>query len=316
MSCILNISLSKKHVDYFRSLLNKPREMGHVMYYDLPKYTKPNQATFLFSKHLDKPSNGDSTGVITPIGAINMHTHPQVAYNHEGCKLGWPSGEDFRESLRYSMKNMVAHFVITLEGIYLIKANPCLVRFLKGLKSDLDRGIVHTAIELYFANFHVFRIPEAMNYVKRHKKTKITPQWFLRKSNNFRLDKIKNVPAFDKTYFEEDLEDLLQNEANFGKLDIILINKKGNMGSIKRITIPEFIKRYNKIVKKFKNINCKTKRSNCRKIDKQWNDQPFQVCFFPYNKKRLPSFKVYYPSVNNKCYPKKVLFDSPIVIKK
>ena len=127
--CRTDIELT--HKDYLNTLLSKNAEMGHVFYVN-PKNHRKGKKIFKTTS-TDKITKGQKMGVYTPSGIINMHTHPKVAYGYEDSILGWPSGEDMREVIRYALGGNLIHYVVALEGIYVIQVNPCFKKALTKL---------------------------------------------------------------------------------------------------------------------------------------------------------------------------------------
>lgn len=60
---------------------------------------------------------------------FTYHTHPAYYYTRYGVKIAPPSGEDIGIFLRGCIeKKTCVHLVLSLEGIYIMIANPCFVR--------------------------------------------------------------------------------------------------------------------------------------------------------------------------------------------
>ena len=71
--------------------------------------------------------DGKSDSVQAPEAILNFHTHPVSCYLSENTIYGWPSSEDLRETIIFSLKGSVGHVVITIEGVYVIQVNPCII---------------------------------------------------------------------------------------------------------------------------------------------------------------------------------------------
>jgi hypothetical protein len=85
---------------------------------------------------------GDKTNFVVNIppdkvSPFSFHTHPDVCYTKLGCFLGWPSGPDLRFTVYYYLhnKDILAHFVISSEGIWVIHLRPPFQRLLFELKN-------------------------------------------------------------------------------------------------------------------------------------------------------------------------------------
>lgn len=72
--------------------------------------------------------NGNSDSVQAPEGIVNFHTHPYSCYSGEETVWGWPSAEDVRETILFTLKGSVAHLVLAVEGVYTLQVNPCIIQ--------------------------------------------------------------------------------------------------------------------------------------------------------------------------------------------
>ena len=76
-------------------------------------------------------NEGDEGSVYTPNNTINYHTHPINAYRNADTAFGAPSGEDYRETLKFALAGNKAHIVFTVEGMYIIQVSPCKIKKMK-----------------------------------------------------------------------------------------------------------------------------------------------------------------------------------------
>lgn len=134
---------------------------------------------------VEKPNGGGKDSVKAPDTLVNFHTHPVSCYLAEKTILGWPSGEDMRESVHFGLKGNAAHLVLTMEGTYVIQVNPQLLKVLQKMKSNLDRGLAISCMESYFKATHAFRTVSANTALVDGNKDVITPDFFCRFSNEF-----------------------------------------------------------------------------------------------------------------------------------
>ena len=159
LPCTFRIHISPREHEFFKRALSGPHEIGHVVFFHEPS-SRQTQVTTT-STRIDRGAPGSKTGVDTRIGAINMHSHPRAAYESEKCIVGWPSGEDMREVIRHSLGGTRIHLVYTLEGVYSIMANPCLLEALSTL-TDRERGLILGMVEMQFRTLHSQRQPFAV----------------------------------------------------------------------------------------------------------------------------------------------------------
>ena len=134
---------------------------------------------------IKKPNGGGKDSVKAPDTLVNFHTHPVSCYLAEKTILGWPSGEDMRESVHFGLKGNAAHLVLTMEGTYVIQVNPQILKVLKKMNSNLDRGLSISCMESYFKATHAFRTVSANTALVVNKKDVITPEFFCKFSNEF-----------------------------------------------------------------------------------------------------------------------------------
>jgi hypothetical protein len=155
-TCKLKLHIPIEIVNDTFKLLQEPYENAGVFYFD-----KEDKLV-----HNDKHKGG-SDSVYTPNNVINYHTHPIHCYIDAKTSFGSPSGEDYRETIKFALAGNKAHMVFTVEGVYVIQNNPCKIRRMKSLLNDRQRGILIFLIEEYFKSTHNFRCTHELN--KLHK---------------------------------------------------------------------------------------------------------------------------------------------------
>ena len=135
--------------------------------------------------NVKKPNGGGKDSVKAPDTLVNFHTHPVSCYLAEKTILGWPSGEDMRESVHFGLKGNAAHLVLTMEGTYVIQVNPQILKVLKKMKTNMNRGLAISCMESYFKATHAFRTVSANTALVVNNKDVITPNFFCKFSNEF-----------------------------------------------------------------------------------------------------------------------------------
>ena len=145
-TCKLKLHLPLKMVNDTLLNLNKKNEISGIFYC--------NQNDQI--KSVDK-NEGDSDSVYTPNSVINYHTHPVHCYTDAKTAFGSPSGEDYRETVKFALAGNKAHIVFTVEGLYIIQISPCKIKRMKEILTDRQRGILVFLIEEYFKTTHGFR---------------------------------------------------------------------------------------------------------------------------------------------------------------
>ena len=295
--CSFFIKMNPDQYNYLKKSLEDPYEIGHVMYFkpDSEKYI-PNKKYTLVSTSLDSITKGVGMSVYTPLGAINLHTHPKSAYKYENCLWGWPSGEDMAEVIRYSASGMMGHFVVTVEGTYTLQVNPCFLKFFSSNKlTDRERGILYKLIYVYFSNFHSYR---TKNNVKKFKSKKITPKFFVNLANKFKLETLeKNVGVIDgSAIVSEDYCDYFMSFNHGRSSRIQYINPEGMIVYTEefKLSNAEVKVCINKFTEMFNKLSCKNYRTSI-----------FHATFIP--KEKIPHLKVSFGAVKQSCPIKKVL---------
>lgn len=222
---------------------------------------------------------GHNDSVQVPDSIVNFHTHPVTCYVNEKTVYGWPSGEDVRETILFSMKGSILHMVIAVEGVYTMKCTDCVLKklihmenskYIQNVMSSLYsgnsklmkkfknssktkfteflRGVIILYVEIYFRATHAFRSDEITG--------NISPEDYIKFINAFRLNKLFNgdnnnsknecgnikcvgVPVYDNKK--------TKNYKDFGKYindyesdtPIFAVTKKGSIYNLNNIKIKD-----------------------------------------------------------------------------
>jgi len=125
------------------SYLSEPGEVGGKIC--ITRYTKDSEgsdvAVLGFNTSELIMGNMNSFTVSLPLDKVapfSFHTHPDVCYTTLGCFLGWPSGPDISMVVGNYLENrdILAHFVVSSEGIWVIHLRPQFQRLLFELKNN------------------------------------------------------------------------------------------------------------------------------------------------------------------------------------
>jgi len=179
--CKLKFNIPISMVNEINSMLKEDHEVAGVINFD-----KNNNITNM------KTEKGNADSVYTPNNVINFHTHPISAYNNGHTVWGWPSGEDIRETIKFSLAGNKAHLVFSNEGLYTIQVSPCKIRKMKELLDDKERGILIFIIEEYFKTTHNFRGVKEVNNLDK-KDISLNPYSYVDFINNFDLVNLLNA---------------------------------------------------------------------------------------------------------------------------
>jgi hypothetical protein len=172
-TCILKLHIPKEIINEIYKQLYNENEVSGVFYVD-----EDDKIT-----HVDQ-NEGDSGSVYTPNNVINYHTHPINAYRNGKTCYGSPSGEDYRECLKFALAGNKAHLVFTVEGIYTIQVSPCKIKKMRELLDDVERGVLVFFVEEYFKSIHEFRCVDELNDLASGD-THVNPYSFVDFANTF-----------------------------------------------------------------------------------------------------------------------------------
>ena len=303
MSCNLKLDIPINLVDNVLKELARTYEISGVI------HCNSDDKILTLSKN-----KGNEESVSTPNHVINFHTHPISAYKNGKTVWGWPSGEDIRESIKFGLSGNKAHIVFSVEGLYIIQVNSCILKKLKELLNSEERGIIIFIIEEYFKCTHNFRCVDEVTKLT-NKGVVISPYSYVELVNNFNLSKLIR-PVNQNVIRSNSIPDIGFAEINGNKMsnlslnqfikqysdinDIRLIDSKGKEEVSKKLkTSNNLYTTINKIFKKLENVDCKN----------TWNNKPnswFYINFFPsvyyMNQKFLQNNKYKSPQLNDIKY--------------
>ena len=293
MSCKLKLYIPKEKITEINKDLSKKYEVSGII------YVNDKNEVVNVSTH-----KGDSDSVETPNHIINYHTHPKSAYKAGGTIWGWPSGEDVRETIRFSLQGNKAHMVFTMEGVYSIQVSPCKLKKMKKLLTSHERGVLIFLIEEYFKTTHNFRGRSEVKTLES-KGIKISPYSYVDFINNFDISNLLSTTTIihkkaknEKTSFGTEFSKIpnigfpeLENNyiANIPLKEYISDEDLENLRPVSKngedlsgtISKTEVLNSIKQIFKKFKSSMCTSSWNN--KNPNGW----FHVNFFEKNKDHI-----------------------------
>ena len=108
---------------------------------------------------------GTDCGVDIVDGLYNFHSHPNDTYKKFNVKLGFPSAQDYIGFLiGYIDDDTIIHFVVTLEGIYIISISIELLDRNKKFNIDVICKFIENNYKINY--IEKYNITKYINYIK------------------------------------------------------------------------------------------------------------------------------------------------------
>jgi hypothetical protein len=159
--CKMKVFFPKTLANTLVLYLSDPAEVGGKIC--ITRYTQDaeNIAVLGFNTSEVVPGNLNSFTVNIPpdkVAPFSFHTHPDVCYTNLGCFLGWPSGNDIAFVVGNYLENrdILAHFVVSSEGIWVIHLRPQFQRLLYDLKNNYSSQICQNKLVDFIRKSFVF----------------------------------------------------------------------------------------------------------------------------------------------------------------
>jgi len=140
--CSYRVVIPQKVLDKIKTYLHEPTEYGGLLVVQSYSIERDNndqmEVVAQLGYPLDTETGGNFETVNPPYGFFNFHTHPYHCYRKYGCAVGWPSDSDL-SVLPYARDigdgSNVAHFIITVEGVYSMQVTPVFGKYLTMLRN-------------------------------------------------------------------------------------------------------------------------------------------------------------------------------------
>lgn len=269
--------MSKKEIEAFTINLNNLQEI-----YTFLHLNRECAGTLIEKDNIIEGftvMKGGTDSVRTPLSTFNWHSHPLFLYIREGVSWGWPSGEDMREVIFFGLGGNKAHFVFSVEGVYVLSITPCFKKWLQDdIEDGWDRGVVIFMLEMVFKSTHNLRTTEYNELYP------LKPQDWIKMVRNLRInylfedDDNKNTDPCGKiTCGKITTHDVGSKDSETMKIkdyaktyedEKIYIFKVGKNGSIidsKKMSIEEALEKLEKLSKSLKDT-CKKENSRLYNI--------------------------------------------------
>ncbi len=210
--CRLKVFFPKTLAQTLVSYLSEPSEVGGKIC--VTRYAQDSEGTDIavlgFNTSELVPGNANFTVNIPAdkIGPFSFHTHPDACYTAYGCFIGWPSGPDIAMVVNSYLNNrdVLAHFVISSEGVWVIHLRPPFQRLLYDLKHRLSTEQCQQKLEEFIKQSFIFlegqRKYEMISPTERSE----TRKKFINVSKNLKISDYKgtDVETFCTPFIQED----------------------------------------------------------------------------------------------------------------
>jgi len=216
-------------------------------------------------------SAGESDSVQTPLSRLNWHTHPLFLYIREDVCWGWPSGEDMREVIFFSMGGNRAHLVFAAEGVYILSVTDCFRNWIRDEVDDKwDRGLIVAFLELVFKSTHNLRTVEynklnplkPRDWIKMVKRLKIEYLFAKKTEGADRCGKItcSGITAYEVGEKKSEIMSISDYIKSYEgeTIEIYSVEKDGTVKDIKKLPIKEALESIEKLASSLKK-SCKEK---------------------------------------------------------
>lgn len=161
--CRLQTTINKEATTQIYKFIYEDHEVsGTISLEGMGDNKKEEETTDKKYKSASKISGfkkGEESSVSTKNDIYNYHIHPLVCYIKGDCVFGWLSGEDIKSCLQMALKGNKAHFVFSLEGVYVMSIKSDFLTMFQELYIDY-RVIILNVIEDYFKSSHEYRTKE------------------------------------------------------------------------------------------------------------------------------------------------------------
>ena len=148
--CQSILYITPSTMNTLNDFLSNSVEYGGVM---IPR--KISQNEYMLSLGALTKGSDDLT-VVIPKGYITWHTHPFICYKNNLCYIAWPSGLDMNTILSQYMNGMLAHFIFTKEGTYIIQLTSQMMEFMKNIPFSCIESL-GKLVEYYYQDLQHFR---------------------------------------------------------------------------------------------------------------------------------------------------------------
>lgn len=196
--CKLKIYFGKTLANTLASYLKKPYEVAGKIF--IGRYENGIGILGFNTETLIKGDQQNFVVALPENAPISFHTHPDICYKEFGCFLGWPSGPDMRSIPYKYLQNddILVHFVISSEGIWLIHPTVQFQQLMRSLKQASDETCGFSLLESILNTFTFFeqgRQYELVQPTERH----VVKKQFLKIAKHFKIsDLASNIPELQQ----------------------------------------------------------------------------------------------------------------------
>jgi hypothetical protein len=192
---VLKVWFSSKIAHLFATYIHKPFEVAGNL--SIKEYNDQGTGILFFDEfNLLEGSKDTFVAPLAENAQLSFHTHPDICYKEFGCFLGWPSGQDM-EVIPYNYlinKDILAHFVVSAEGIWVMHLTYDFQKILyqlKEKKSEKCGKMLIDAIGQKFRDIEIGRQYHHVSPLERHN----TKKKYIDMVNNYKITNLaQDIP--------------------------------------------------------------------------------------------------------------------------
>ncbi len=257
-TCMFLVHVPEKVLVAIRdSYVNRPTEYAGsfvIKSYDLVKrdgrYIPLATLEYLRSSE----TQGTTVSVVPPSGMFNFHVHPLINYRNNNMMLDSPSPADLRGIVGLYAQDLIAHFVISVEGVYTVRITS---EFSSYLKQMISQNVVeyHACLNILTGNvrdavsnrhfIHEMHNGQMGNYINHINSIRLD-DIFSNAASNCRQIADQDFKLFDTSFYS--WSDIQSESGITFLVDSVLPQSVGcpppisrEMGKIKQEDINDFI---------------------------------------------------------------------------
>lgn len=174
---------------------NLPHEVGGKLL--ISSYNSKGQAILSFNKsYLIHGRDDDTFTTSVPDAALSFHTHPKRLYEKLNLFTAWPSGPDMGEVVNSFLtgNNILAHFVVTNEGIWVVHVTYNFQKLLIHFRNTLSLACKKNLIYKINNEFTTLEVNRHCHLVTPDKRCSVVKEFETVATSYTIFDLVKQLP--------------------------------------------------------------------------------------------------------------------------